>query len=70
MFGVLGEVIILREYFEDLSQFFGNIELIDLWLNWYHEFSLFSGENGNVEYFEEFPIRLVHRFTGRFLLFF
>ncbi|XP_015768238.1 PREDICTED: FAD-dependent oxidoreductase domain-containing protein 2-like [Acropora digitifera] len=37
MFGVLGEVIILRE-------------------------------NGNVEYFEEFPIRLVHRFaeyTGR-----
>ena len=33
MFGVLGEVIILREYFEDLSPFFGNIELIDLWLN-------------------------------------
>lgn len=66
MFGVLGEVIILREYFEDLFQFFCHI---DLWLNWYHEFSLFSGENGNVEYFEEFPIRLVHRFPGRFLLF-
>ena len=33
MFGVLGEVILLREYFKDLSQFFENIELIDLWLN-------------------------------------
>ena len=27
---------------------------------------LFSlGENGNVEYFEEFPIRLVHKFEGK-----
>ena len=23
-----------------------------------------SGENGNVEYYEEFPIRLVHQFEG------
>jgi len=27
--------------------------------------ALFSpGENGNVEYYEEFPIRLVHQFEG------